>query len=111
MIRLTAFLLLIPLIDCSAATAARPDKPNKAQEEPTDLQGRPLPWGPEVNGARLSVRLVRNRLLYGEPIEFLVDTLNPCGSRKHCLVVEQGLTTSASDMIVVPWPLVSTGPK
>jgi HEAT repeat protein len=61
------------------ANAVPAQKGGPAKEPPAirDALGRVTPWGPEVNGARLCVQVVRTRLLYGEPIEVLLHTLNP----------------------------------
>src|SRR5262249_20294340 len=45
-----------------------------------DGLGRPLPWGPEVKGARLSARLVRHTLAYGEPVDLIVQAQGPSSS-------------------------------
>lgn len=41
-----------------------------AADEPRDLLGRPLPWGPEADSISLCLVMPRTRLVYGEPIAF-----------------------------------------
>jgi HEAT repeat protein len=68
------FAILVLLASFSVARTAPPE-PRK--DLPCDLIGRPLRWGDEVRGARLGFSLLRTRLVYGEPLEFGLEAINP----------------------------------
>src|SRR4051812_41249899 len=55
-------------IALGSAATGRAEPPVPASKRP-DALGRPVPWGDEVKGLRLSLQLPRTRLLFGQPIE------------------------------------------
>ena len=42
-----------------------------------DFWGQPIPWGPTVKGKRLSLRMALTRLLRGQPVEVILQHVNP----------------------------------
>jgi HEAT repeat protein len=45
----------------------------------TDAFGRPLPWGPEAGGQRISLRTAITGLKYGQPVQMCLEHVNPSG--------------------------------
>jgi len=45
--------------------------------EPKDILDRPIPWGKTSGGKRLSLYVARTRLLYGEPVTFVLQPSGP----------------------------------
>src|SRR5262245_50307095 len=64
-------LCLIAAAIASPAAAQKGD--GKKPPDDRDAFGRVKPWSDEVNGARVRLRLVRERLQYGEPLGFIVE--------------------------------------
>lgn len=64
--------LLVGALACPAG--AQEAKAKQAEPEARDAFGRVMPWADAVNGARVRLRVVRTRLLYGEPLGFIVES-------------------------------------
>jgi HEAT repeat protein len=79
--------VLVWLTGPDRGLAAQPKDPPEAYR---DVLGRPLPWGPEVRGVRLSVSTLRTRLLHGEPVEVWLHTLNTTRDGPYLRLVWEG---------------------
>jgi HEAT repeat protein len=115
--RVVLVAVLLSALAGPAAVTAQGARPKNPDADERDALGRPLPWGPEVRGARLCVHPLRSRLLYGEPVEVWLHTLNLGRDGPYLRLLWEGpgrtvslaLTTDAGEAVPFTFELFRQG--
>lgn len=80
--RIANMSLIFLLIPLTTGTGQEPKKRLPAWEG-RDILGRPIPWGKEVGGQRVCLWMPTTRLLYGQPIDVLLQTAQATDDPPH----------------------------